>query len=524
MEQCLYLFLLLCLITNSTEQPMPCHTIMDSCLSDQMLPWTRCFEHSVMMCVHRGRMPMQREGQILEASIEDISMKNEVKRNTSTGHLIHIPAEVLERAMKRSRMERSIRLVVSVFHASLFKAQKHTGNELLGNSVLGVKVGIQDFHNLSKPVTLTFRHYSKEENGSCVFWKDGDSRQDTGGRWSTQGCQTIRMNKTFICSCDHLSFFAVLVNPGGMGTISDSHVLSLSYITYIGCGLSVFFTSIALLFRMCMRLSRKKARDEHSMAVHLQLMAALLLLHLLFLLSSWQAERPLAVRGGGLCLALGLLLHWALLATFTWTALEAFHLYLLLVRVFNIYITKYLLKLCVVGWGVPSVVVAACALIRPYGLYSFQAGNKTDSSAGTSTYTSTNTSICWITSGAVQYITVSAYLGIVFLFSAAMLGVVLVKVQKIGSKDVQTQQMKKISQKCVTLLGLSCVLGIPWGLAFLTYGPLSLAGVYIFTIVNSLQGVFLFLWFCSLTWKLRAADGSIVTYQSTPKTENGSAT
>ncbi|KPP56863.1 putative G-protein coupled receptor 97, partial [Scleropages formosus] len=358
-----------------------------------------------------------------------------VKRNTSTGHLIHIPAEVLERAMKRSRMERSIRLVVSVFHASLFKAQKHTGNELLGNSVLGVKVGIQDFHNLSKPVTLTFRHYSKAR-----------------GRWSTQGCQTIRMNKTFICSCDHLSFFAVLVNPGGMGTISDSHVLSLSYITYIGCGLSVFFTSIALLFRMCMRLSRKKARDEHSMAVHLQLMAALLLLHLLFLLSSWQAERPLAVRGGGLCLALGLLLHWALLATFTWTALEAFHLYLLLVRVFNIYITKYLLKLCVVGWGG-----------------------------------------CWITSGAVQYITVSAYLGIVFLFSAAMLGVVLVKVQKIGSKDVQTQQMKKISQKCVTLLGLSCVLGIPWGLAFLTYGPLSLAGVYIFTIVNSLQGEYLLL-------------------------------
>lgn len=52
-----------------------------------------------------------------------------------------------------------------------------------------------------------------------------------------------------------------------------------------------------------------------------------------------------------MCRALGLILHWSLLASISWMALEGFHLYLLLVRVFNIYVRRYLLKLSLVGWG-----------------------------------------------------------------------------------------------------------------------------------------------------------------------------
>lgn len=34
------------------------------------------------------------------------------------------------------------------------------------------------------------------------------------GRWSTGGCETNNTDTEFICSCNHLSFFAVLVvNP-----------------------------------------------------------------------------------------------------------------------------------------------------------------------------------------------------------------------------------------------------------------------------------------------------------------------
>ena len=83
----------------------------------------------------------------------------------------------------------------------------------------------------------------------------------------------------------------------------------------------------------------------------MQLTGALLCLHLTFLLCSHWVWLLKTVAEDWVCSALGLLLHWSFLATFSWIALEGFHLYLLLARVFNIYIRRYLLKLSLVGWG-----------------------------------------------------------------------------------------------------------------------------------------------------------------------------
>ena len=83
----------------------------------------------------------------------------------------------------------------------------------------------------------------------------------------------------------------------------------------------------------------------------MQLSVSVFFLHLSFLLSGLMSWLEMEDKAGLGCQVLGLLLHWSLLAAFSWTALEGFHLYLLLVRVFNIYVKRYLLKLCLVGWG-----------------------------------------------------------------------------------------------------------------------------------------------------------------------------
>lgn len=85
----------------------------------------------------------------------------------------------------------------------------------------------------------------------------------------------------------------------------------------------------------------------------MQLSAAMLCLHLSFLMCCfwvWLNDNE----DSSFCLVLGLLLHWSLLATFSWTALEGVHLYLLLSRVFNIDFRRYLLKLSLAGWGEES--------------------------------------------------------------------------------------------------------------------------------------------------------------------------
>ncbi|CAI9532544.1 unnamed protein product, partial [Staurois parvus] len=60
----------------------------------------------------------------------------------------------------------------------------------------------------------------------------------------------------------------------------------------------------------------------------------------------------------GLCISVAAFLHYFLLVSITWMGLEAFHMYLSLVKVFNTYIRKYILKFCIIGWGAPAVVVA----------------------------------------------------------------------------------------------------------------------------------------------------------------------
>lgn len=81
----------------------------------------------------------------------------------------------------------------------------------------------------------------------------------------------------------------------------------------------------------------------------MNLHGSVLLLNATFLLSS-RLSLLLTVPGP-VCTVLAAALHYALLSSLTWMAIEGFNLYLLLGHVYNVYIRRYLLKLCVLGWG-----------------------------------------------------------------------------------------------------------------------------------------------------------------------------
>ncbi|XP_056121762.1 adhesion G protein-coupled receptor G3, partial [Rhinichthys klamathensis goyatoka] len=369
---------------------------------------------------------------------------------------------------------------------------------LHGRNVLGVWLGKNEVRNLSQAVQLRFRNSSENESGLCVYWHlDGNGR----GNWSTDGCETSIDNGDFVCSCNHLSFFAVLISPQ---IPEGSHIIHLNYISYVGSALSIAFTALMIVMFLCQR----KKQCEHSVFIHVQLSGSLFLLHISFLCSVWFSGEG---DTGSVCQALGLLLHWCLLATFTWTAIEGFNLYLLLVRVFNIYIKRYLLKLSLVGWGVPTFIVMICGVTKAYGKYSLSMDKEN----------MTATHLCWVTTPIVSYITVNGYLGLVLLFNMAMLAVVLGKMRQLRSQALQVKDHQRRAWKdWVSLLGLCCVLGVPWGLAFFTHGPLSLTSLYVFTILNSFQGIFIFIWFLTLTCQTRkeeqiSSKGTIqVSFQS----------
>lgn len=100
------------------------------------------------------------------------------------------------------------------------------------------------------------------------------------------------------------------------------------------------------IFHLPRRLDRKLRRD-YPAKILINLSAALLGLNLLILLNPWLSSFSC----DGLSIATAAIQHYLVLASFTWMGLEAMHMYLALIKVFNIYISSYMLKFCAVGWG-----------------------------------------------------------------------------------------------------------------------------------------------------------------------------
>lgn len=91
----------------------------------------------------------------------------------------------------------------------------------------------------------------------------------------------------------------------------------------------------------------RKLRRDYPSKILMNLSTSLLFLNMVFLLDGWLASLDIS----WLCVAVAMLLHYFLLTTFTWMGLESVHMYIALVKVFNIYIHRYILKFCIIGWG-----------------------------------------------------------------------------------------------------------------------------------------------------------------------------
>lgn len=95
------------------------------------------------------------------------------------------------------------------------------------------------------------------------------------------------------------------------------------------------------------RFYRQRFKSEDAPKVHVALSISLFLLNLAFFINVGHGREP----SDATCWARGAIFHYFLLCTFTWMGLEAFHLYLLVIKVFNTYFGHYFLKLSLVGWG-----------------------------------------------------------------------------------------------------------------------------------------------------------------------------
>ncbi|NWU25548.1 AGRG3 protein, partial [Dyaphorophyia castanea] len=402
---------------------------------------------------------------------------------------IHLPREIFQ-----SLSSQTVSVVVTVLNIQqlgMFKEVNQTA-QVLDNTVVGITVGESSISGLQNPVQLTFAHRQLPHGVTpqCVFW---DPSKGQAGGWRSSGCDTQPWDKGTVCSCDHLTFFTLLLNPA----LDGSTAKALMAVATAGCGVAMAFSIFTIAFCTFIRCRfRFEETVRINLGLHVNLVGSLLLLNLAFLLNSGLSGRT----HPRTCRVLGGLTHYSLLCCFTWTALEGCQLYLLFVKVLGIYIHHYLAKLCLIGWGFPVLVVGVAGVIGSYGEYSIQ---NTDHQV--------IADLCWITSKhlLVHYITNCGYFGLIFLFNMAVFGVVTQKSCSLQGTGA-VQGYRKPWKVALVAAGLFCLLGATWALAFLTYGISSAPVLYLFTILNSLQGIFIFIWLVILYYpKTKETTGSL---------------
>ncbi|KAF6389576.1 adhesion G protein-coupled receptor G2 [Rhinolophus ferrumequinum] len=406
-----------------------------------------------------------------------VSLETEAPEN-SIG-VITLPSSLMNN-LPANDVELASRVQFNFFETPALFQDPALENLSLISYVISSSVANLTVKNLTRNVTVMLKHIGQSQDDltvRCVFWDLG--RNGGRGGWSSDGCSVRdrRLNET-ICTCSHLTSFGVLLDLSRT-SLPPAQMMALTFITYIGCGLSSIFLSVTLITYIAF----EKIRRDYPSKILIQLCAALLLLNLVFLLDAWIALYDVR----GLCISAAVFLHYFLLVSFTWMGLEAFHMYLALVKVFNTYIRKYILKFCIVGWGVPAMVVTIVLTISPdnYGLGSygkFPSGSPND--------------FCWINSNAVFYITVVGYFCVIFLLNISMFIVVLVQLCRIKKKKQLGAQRKTSIQDLRSVAGLTFLLGITWGFAFFAWGPVNITFMYLFAIFNTLQGFFIFIFYC----------------------------
>ncbi|KAK2828158.1 hypothetical protein Q5P01_019192 [Channa striata] len=345
--------------------------------------------------------------------------------------------------------------------------------------------------NLNEYVKVMLQHIipnTPYKDVQCVYWNF--NKNDGHGGWDDYGCRKYNSSSDYTtCLCDHLTHFGVLLDVSRT-QLDPANEQILTIITYLGCGVSSLFLGITVLTYTVF----EKLRRDYPSQILINLSLALLGLNLVFLVNSWVSSWDVY----GLCVTVASMMHYFLLASFTWMGLEAVNMYLALVKVFNVYVPSYILKFCVLGWGLPLVICILVLIVNrdAYGNHLY-----TDFQPSLGSLDNSD-SFCWLQDNVTFYVSVVAYAVLVFIFNTAVFVVVLIQIRHMrvnspaGTPSGLMHDLKGVAS-------LTLLLGLTWTIGFFTWGPARVVLLYLFSGLNTLQGLFIFLFHCLMKENVR---------------------
>ncbi|KAB1260086.1 Adhesion G protein-coupled receptor E1 [Camelus dromedarius] len=324
----------------------------------------------------------------------------------------------------------------------------------------------------SKPVIYTLENTERKKNFErpfCVSWSTDVER----GRWTTSGCELLEASETHtVCSCNRMVNLAIIMASGDL-----TMEFALYVISHVGLIISLVCLAMAIItFLLCRTIHNQNTY------LHLHLCVCLFLAKLLFLTGADKTDGKVSQPSDCVgCAVIAGFLHYLFLACFSWMLVEAVMLFLMVrnLKVVNYFSSRNIkmLYLCAFGYGLPGLVVAVSASMHPrgYGTYN-------------RCWLNTDRGFTWSFLGPVcTIIVVSQLLGVVCSGEAAG----------------RPEGSGSASENCKAL-----------------FGPMANIMAYLFTIINSLQGAFIFLIHCLLSRQVREECRRWVTRKPKPSSQS----
>ncbi|XP_065903381.1 adhesion G protein-coupled receptor L3-like [Dysidea avara] len=376
---------------------------------------------------------------------------------------MRIPARAV---LNRTQEEKKRAPVINIISRNLHLATQE--GKLLESLVISGKIS----RTLSSQINLhegnaSLRFYvplrDNQSNATCHFFNISRNNSERG-HFSQEGITSTTHDGSFVqCSSNHLTSFAILVDVSGQ--TNDNQSTGLKIVSYIGCAVSI----VCLLIAVCMLIAfRKKIFNQEQHFLHLNLSISLLI-GLVIFVSGIETASDYRTS----CLIVAILLHYFFMAAFSWMLCEGILLFIMLKFVFYHGFLKSKIFFLLLGWGLPLpiVIVSAAVSHEQYGI---------------------GDAICWISeeNGAIW-----AFIGpilLIILINSFFLVVTMHEIFKSSRGILTTSDVTKLgTAKSLVRAAIIVVpmLGITWVVGIFAINENTIAFAWIFTILNSFQGM-----------------------------------
>ncbi|KAF7703631.1 adhesion G-protein coupled receptor D2 isoform X2 [Silurus meridionalis] len=308
---------------------------------------------------------------------------------------------------------------------------------------------------------------SKQPTPLCIFWNVSAETSDVSD-WSDKGCRVLHSGpNSTSCLCNHTTNFAILMNYLE-ARWSEEEEMVLTKLTFIGSGASLCALVVTLMLLTMLDIPKSERTS-----IHKNLAISLTFAQIVLLCSGSAIHNKVA------CTMVAALLHLFFMAAFSWMLVEGLLLWSKVVTV-NLSEDRHMKYYYLIGWGLP-VLIVAITLASASGSYS----------ADEYCWLSVHNGVIWGFVGPVIFIIM---VNIMVLTRVVMITISTAKRRSLMMAD-STSSIEQVSEQIraavKAVLVLLPILGLTWLCGLLV--PFSIIMAYLFILLNSLQGLFIFL-------------------------------